>query len=196
MYDPLTRIRRILNTSTDKKMFRYTMVSVVSTALTFSLLGIFFGVFRLWTEVPSTIVANAVMIVPYYYLNRRWVWGKTGRSHWRRELLPFWLLSTWGLLLSIVSAALARHISHANHLSHTAATAVLLTVTLTAFGIVWVIKFIIFNRMFRLAAPWGAPPAKTSPNRGKERPTLESAPIGSDFAMTPDNAIVGRLDVL
>jgi lysylphosphatidylglycerol synthetase-like protein (DUF2156 family) len=93
------------------------------------------------------------MIVPTYYLNRHWVWGKTGRSHWRLEVLPFWALSVWGTLLSIVTAAVARHISVAHHLSHAAATALLLSITITAFGVVWGIKFFIFNRMFRVITP-------------------------------------------
>lgn len=129
-------------------MLRYSMVSVVSTVLAFSVLGIVFGVLRLWTEVPSTIFTSVVLVLPNYYLNRTWVWGKTGRSHWRKEVLPFWAISIFGTVLSIASAAVARHISVANHLSHSEATALLLTITITAFGLVWGIKFMIFNRMF------------------------------------------------
>jgi putative flippase GtrA len=156
MRDISARLREFLSSATGKKMLRYTMVSIVSTVMTFTVLGIIFGVLRLWTEVPSTIVANVVMIAPYYYLNRRWVWGKTGRSHWRRELLPFWVLCLWGIVLSIASATLARHISVANHLGHVAATALLLSITVTAFGVVWVIKFLIFNRMFKESPPESA----------------------------------------
>jgi putative flippase GtrA len=152
----LGRLLSFLNTPNGKKMLRYSMVSVISTVLAFTVLGIVFGVLRLWTQVPSTIFASAVMVVPTYYLNRRWVWGKTGRSHWRREVLPFWALSVWGTLLSIVTAALARHISVAHHLSHGAATALLLTVTITAFGLVWGLKFVLFNRMFRVVTPVAA----------------------------------------
>jgi putative flippase GtrA len=144
------RCSQFFRTAIGKRIFRYSIVSVVSTVLSFTLLGIVFGVLRLWTEVPSTIFVSAMMVLPNYYLNRRWVWGKTGRSHWRREVLPFWALSIWGTLLSIATAALARHISIANHLSHADATALLLTVTITAFGCVWGVKFLIFNRMFRV----------------------------------------------
>jgi putative flippase GtrA len=156
MPEALVRIQRFFRTDNGRKFFRYAMVSVISTVLTFTVLGIVFGVLRLWTEVPSTIFANLVTVVPNYYLNRGWVWGKAGRSHWRREVLPFWLLSVWGVALSIVTATVARHISIANHFSHASATALLLTVTITAFGAVWMIKFVIFNRLFRPA------PSKTS----------------------------------
>jgi hypothetical protein len=71
-------------------MFRYAIVSVVSTVFGFAVLGIVFGALHLWTEVPTAIFANVMGIVPLYYLNRSWVWEKTGSSHWRREVLPFW----------------------------------------------------------------------------------------------------------
>jgi putative flippase GtrA len=71
--DVIARLVRFFNTAEGKKTLRYAMASVVSTVLAFTILGIVFGVLRLWTEVPSTIFASAVMVVPNYYLNRRWV---------------------------------------------------------------------------------------------------------------------------
>jgi putative flippase GtrA len=153
MGDVLARVLRFFSTADGKKMLRYTTVSVISTVLSFTVLGIVFGVLRLWTEVPSTIFTSLVLVIPNYYLNRGWVWGKSGRSHWRREVLPFWAISVSATLLSIGSAAVARHISVANHVSHAAATVILLSVTIFAFGIVWGLKFMIFNRMFRVALP-------------------------------------------
>jgi putative flippase GtrA len=168
MDDVLVRLLRFIKTANGKKMLRYAMVSIVSTVLSFGVLGIVFGVLRLWSEVPSTIFAGMVTIAPNYYLNRGWVWGKTGRSHWRREVLPFWALTLSGFALSIVSAAVAHHISVANHLGHYAATAILLAITLTAFGFVWAIKFMIFNRMFRVV-PSGPLRTTTDPNSDPQR---------------------------
>ena len=73
----LKRLWRLYHTPTGKKMFRYATVSVISTAVSFTVLGLVFGVFRVWTEVPSTVFANLVASVPAYYLNRTWSWGKT-----------------------------------------------------------------------------------------------------------------------
>jgi hypothetical protein len=84
--DVFKQLLRFSETVRSKKMLRYTLVSVISTVLSFTVLGIVFGVLRLWTQVPSTIFAGMVTMVPNYYLNRSWVWGKTGRSHWRREV--------------------------------------------------------------------------------------------------------------
>jgi putative flippase GtrA len=164
MHDAVLRVWGFSQTSDGRKMVRYTMVSVICVASSFLLLGIVFGVLRLWSEVPSTLFANIVMLVPNYYLNRNWVWGKTGRSHWRREILPFWTLSVSGIGLSIVAAAIAHHISHTNHLGHLEATALLFTIIVCAFGTLWTFKFVVFNRLFRMA-PAGVPDtASDQPN--------------------------------
>lgn len=170
MHDAIVRHWRRYSTANGKKMFRYTMVSVVSTVFGFAVLGIVFGALHLWTEVPTAIFANVVGIVPMYYLNRSWVWEKTGPSHWRREVLPFWAVSVGGVLLSVAAAEVARHISIAHHFSHTEATALLLTVTLAVFGFLWVFKFLVFSRLFRVA-----PPKATDPNLTRS-PDSDTAP--------------------
>jgi putative flippase GtrA len=146
----LVRVWRIYHTPTGKKMFRYTMVSVISTAVSFTVLFLVYGVFRIWTEVPSTIFANVVASVPAYYLNRTWAWGKTGRSHLMREVIPFWAMSAAGITLSMFTAAAARHISSTHHLHHFGSTVLVLVANSFAFGILWVLKFLVFNRLFHV----------------------------------------------
>ena len=133
-----------------KHLFKYTMVSVVSTIVSFGVLFIVFGVLKLWGEIASTVFANVVATVPAYYLNRKWVWGKGGRSHLTKEIIPFWSLSALGITVSIGGAALARHISTVHHLSHADQTALVLAANLISFGVFWVLKFVIFNRMFHV----------------------------------------------
>lgn len=171
MHDAVVRHWRLYSTANGKKMFRYAIVSVVSTVFGFAVLGIVFGALHLWTEVPTAIFANVMGIVPLYYLNRSWVWEKTGSSHWRREVLPFWAVSVGGILLSVAAAEVARHISIAHHFSHTEATALLLTVTLAVFGFLWVFKFLVFSRLFRVA-----PPKATDPNLTRS-PDSDAAPV-------------------
>jgi putative flippase GtrA len=138
------------NTPEAVHLFKYTMVSVVSTIVSFGVLFLVFGVFKLWGEITSTIIANAAATLPSYYLNRKWVWGKGGRSHLTKEIIPFWSLSAIGIAVSIFGAAAAKHIGTVHHLSHTEQTALVLAANLFSFGIFWVLKFIIFNRMFHV----------------------------------------------
>ncbi len=133
-----------------RRLFKYTMVSVISTAVSFGVLALVFGVLHLWGEVASTVFANVVATVPSYYLNRQWVWGKGGRSALTTEIVPFWAMSALGIVVSIGGAALARHIGIEHHLSHFAQTLVVLAANLLSFGIFWVLKFLVFNRLFHV----------------------------------------------
>jgi putative flippase GtrA len=143
------RLRRVYQTPSGKKMVRYTMVSVVSTIVSLGVLGLVFGVAHLWSEVPSAVFANAVATVPSYYLNRRWAWGKAGRSHLVKEVLPFWLVSFAGLALSTWAAAMARDFSDSHNLHHFGHTVVVLGANLAAYGVLWVGKFLLFEQLFR-----------------------------------------------
>jgi len=146
----LERLWRLYHTPSGKKLARYAMVSVISTTLSFTLLLLVFGVLRLWTEVPSTIFANMVASVPAYYLNRKWSWGKSGRSHVWKEVVPFWAMSVTGLALSILTASEARHLSDVHHLHHFGRTILVEGANTGAFAILWVVKFLVFNRLFRV----------------------------------------------
>jgi putative flippase GtrA len=145
----LENLWRLRKTPDGKKMFRYTMVSVVSTGVSVAVLALVYGVFKV-SEVPSTLIANAAATIPSYYLNRNWAWGKSGRSHIRREVLPFWGLSIAGMLISILTSSFARNIGiHYFDHHHLVRTAIVEGMNLFAFGILWIVKFIVFQRLFR-----------------------------------------------
>jgi putative flippase GtrA len=133
-----------------KQLLRYAMVSVVSTVVSFGTLALVFGVFHFWGEIGSTVFANAVATVPSYYLNRGWVWGKNGRSHLMKEIVPFWAMSGIGIVVSIFGAAIARHLGIEHHLGHIQQTGVVLFANVMSFAIFWVLKFLVFNRLFKV----------------------------------------------
>ena len=133
-----------------KLLFRYEMVSVISTIVGFGVLVLVFGVLRLWGEIMSTVVANVVATFPAYVLNRRWVWGKSGRSHLMKEIVPFWGMQGLGIAVSIGGAAVARHIGIEYQLSHRMQTALVLFANLASSGVFYVLKYMVFNRLFRV----------------------------------------------
>ena len=98
-------------------MFRYTMVSVISTAVSLASSASSTAC-PVWTEVPSTVFANVVATVPSYYLNRRWAWGKSGRSHVVKEVLPVLDLASLGIAASSSTPSQATHIGTAHTLDH------------------------------------------------------------------------------
>jgi putative flippase GtrA len=138
-----------LHTHEGRKIFRYTMVSVISTAVSLFVIAIVYGVLHLWGEVESTIFGNFVAAFPSYWLNRKWAWGKHGRSHFMKEVVPFWVMAALGIAFSIVGAALARHIAIKYNLDHFETTVLVLVANVVSFAIFWVAKMLVFNRLFR-----------------------------------------------
>jgi putative flippase GtrA len=139
-----------LHTHEGRKLFRYTMVSVISTVVSLVVISLVYGVLKLWTEVPSTIFGNAVATFPSYWLNRQWAWGKSGRSHFMKEVVPFWVMAALGIAVSIVGASLARRVGHHFHLGHLEQTVLVLGANVASFAVFWVIKLLIFNHLFKV----------------------------------------------
>ena len=133
-----------------KKLMRFASVSAISTVVSFTTISIVYGTKLVHGEIASTVVGNMVATVPSYYLNRTWTWGKKGRSHFRGEILPFWLMAVLGTTCSIFGASLAKHVIFTYQLHHLVATAIVAFANLISFGIFWVLKLKVFNRIFHV----------------------------------------------
>ena len=129
-------------------MGRFVMTSVSSTFVSEFVILAVYGLN--WTHSPmwASAVGNVVAMLPAYYLHRRWAWGKTGASHWRKEVLPYVALNVLGLLVSLGGAMYCRHIVYTHHLSHLVNTVLVAGVNLVSFAIFWVLKLVLFNRIF------------------------------------------------
>ncbi len=132
------------------KLFKYAGVSVISTVVSQITLILVFGVFHLMSEVPANILANVLATIPSYTLNRRWVWGNTGRSHFWREIAPFWALSFVGLAFSSLAVWLAGDFARSHDLSHPATALLVNAANLLSFAILWIVKFLIYNKLFHI----------------------------------------------
>ena len=144
----MARLWEYSRTPEGLKILRYTMVSIISAATSLVILTIVYGALQLWNEVVSTLFANIMAGFPSYYLNRRWVWRKGGRSHVWRELLPFWVMSITGIGFALYTATLARNFADSHHLQHLGRTVLVVGANVAAFGILWLLKFLILNRLF------------------------------------------------
>ena len=137
-------------------MIRYSLVSVISVIVSQIVLFIAQSFYSART---SNIIAVCVSAVPSYYLNRAWAWGKSGKSHFMKEILPFWSLVLLGLVFSTWAADYAE--SNAHHLTDSDLVARLIVngAALAAFGILWVGKFFIFNKLMFASQPEPSLPA-------------------------------------
>lgn len=130
--------------SEGKKALKYTAVSVISTAFSQAAFILVYG-FHAFGARGSAIFATCMGTIPSYYLNRNWAWGKSGRSHLVKEVLPFWGLALVGLVFSTWAVDFTHtHITGIR--SNVEHTAILAAAYLGAFGTLWILKFLIFNR--------------------------------------------------
>ena len=131
-------------------MIRFTSVSVVSTIVSVLTITLVYGLKIIKSEVEATLFGNLIGAIPSYSLNRRWTWGKTGRSHVRKEIIPFAAMAVLGIGFSTLGAFYAKHLVHTHHWSHLFNTGLVDVANLSSFATFWVLKLIVFNRIFHV----------------------------------------------
>src|SRR5487761_2088266 len=141
----LERLRIYRKTSEFTKLWRYCAVSGVSTVTT---LVAFYSSYRIigFSPLSSNVLATCVATVPNYYLNRSWAWGRTGRSHFMREVVPFWVIAFVSLVLSTLAVQFAAR-EAVNVASKDVKTLILLFANFVTYGAIWVAKFVFFNKV-------------------------------------------------
>ena len=132
--------------------FKYSMVSVVNVLVGGGLLLLLQtvhvtradGSVLELTASEANVISVLLSAIPAYYMNRAWVWGKRGKSHWKREVLPFWGFVVAGLIMSTIAITFVQE--------HTDNKFFILFVQLCAFGVLWVVRFFLLDRIFHLEA--------------------------------------------
>ncbi len=146
MRTSLDRFFAWYHTDSGRKKVRYFLASVIATVVSQAVLFFTYTVGEIASAVTCNFIATAAGAVPSYYLNRAWAWGKTGRSRVAKEIVPFWILAFVGLVVSLGAVAVAEHQAKQAGLSHLAVGIVVNLANLAAFGVVWVLKYIIFDK--------------------------------------------------
>jgi putative flippase GtrA len=141
-----TDIRAALASPDGQKLLKYSAASLISLAVSVILLVVFDGVFR-WGAVVSSTLATAIATIPSYELNRKWAWGKSGKGHLWREVVPFWVIAFIGWGFSTYSTKLAEGALKGTTIPHLERTAIIALVYVAAFGVLWIAKFIFFNKV-------------------------------------------------
>jgi putative flippase GtrA len=129
-----------------RKAIKYTLVSVISVAVSQTVFVVVFGGLR-WTAKSSAVLSVSVGAVPSYYLNRNWAWAKSGRSHLWREIVPYWVIAFIGLAFSMWTSDTAESYVDRHEMSHLAKTGLVTGAFFGAFAVLWVAKFVIFNKV-------------------------------------------------
>ncbi len=120
------------------KLLRYCGVSAVNVVTGMSTLAFCHAVLG-WSAVASSMSAWAVSTIPAYLLSRRWVWQQSGSHSMSTEIMPFWILALAGLAFSTLVVAIVASV--------TASTPLILLGNLAAYGVVWVVKYLVIDNL-------------------------------------------------
>ena len=121
------------------KLLRFGAVSAFNVVFGQGLLFAAQTVFG-WSAVVSNVFAVSVSAGLAYLLSRYWVWQKRGKNHVMREVVPFWSLALLGFALSTVAVWFVARQWDPHPL-------VINLTSLTVFGVVWIGKFFILDRV-------------------------------------------------
>ena len=121
-----------------EKLMRYCGVSVVNVITGQGLLALCLTVFVLG-GVVSQVISASLSAIPAYILSRRWVWKQEGPDSFRNEVLPFWTMALIGLVFAVSAIALMEQF--------TDSTLVLMATSLAAYGVVWVAKYVVLDKI-------------------------------------------------
>jgi putative flippase GtrA len=131
-----------------RRALRYVATSAFGVATTQVLLFLFLHVFE-WRSVPSNFTAVTITSIPAFLLNKYWVWGKRGRAHMRREVIPFWLFTIAGWILSTLCVVLVVNATKdasnpdlvdGNKYAVQAAN-------IAGFGVLWILKYLFLDKI-------------------------------------------------
>jgi putative flippase GtrA len=132
-------MQRIAERPLAHKFFKYSMTSVVGVVLGQSFIFLFASVLKVswgWANVWAVAISTG----PTYVMSRRWVWQKGGRSSLYAEVIPFWVMTFLGLLLSTIAVVVLERRYPDNKILANVGNVM-------GFGVLWVAKFFILDRI-------------------------------------------------
>ena len=133
----------LAKTEGGRRAIRYTATSGICVVITQVLIIVFLHVFH-FEEVPANLAATMCTSIPAFALNKYWVWGKRGRAHMRREVLPFWAFTVAGWLFSTGMVSLVDDVGDDKSLARTLAV---MAANIAGFGVLWILKYLFLDKI-------------------------------------------------
>lgn len=129
---------------------KYTAGSVIATVCSEVTFLLVYGVFH-GGSVAASVLGWLAGVVPNYFLNRNWAWGRKGRHDLRREVLPY-------AAIAVVTVGIASLTTHAAGVlvprmvsTHWLQVGVVGAVFLATYGVLFAARFMLLDRLFGLA---------------------------------------------
>ena len=127
-----------LGSPTIRKLMKYSTASIVAIAVGQPVFWIFNGALG-WGAISSNLVSVSAGAVPNYLINRRWTWSQTGKNRLWGEIVPFWVMSALGMILSLIAVDYAEE--------RWDSTAINSMAQLAGFGVLWIAKFLVLDKV-------------------------------------------------
>jgi putative flippase GtrA len=131
----------------------------------------------------AAILAWVAGAAPNYVLNRRWAWKKKGRAEFLRETLPYWAITLGTAALAVTATTLADGWVRRTVTGRGEQSILLGVVYLAAYGVVFAIKFVLFDKLV-----FAGRKTRTQPQA--EPQTRRQAPSVGAPALTPSASAV------
>ena len=126
------------------RLSRYTIGSIICFLVSEIVFVALFAPHLLGAK-GASIAASIAGVIPGYYLNRTWTWGRRGKSDFWREVVPYWGVA----LVSAGLAALATggaNTAFADQ-SRLVRTAINAAVYMLTYGVIFVGKYLLFHKV-------------------------------------------------
>ena len=127
-----------------QRMFRYTAGSAICFGVSELTFVVVFAPHLLGAR-GSSVVASIAGIIPGYFLNRTWTWNRRGRSDFWREVVPYWATA----IFSTIVAALVIGVVNDAFINYSRDVRTVLNATayMVTYGVIFVGKFILFEKV-------------------------------------------------
>ena len=139
-----------------QRAIRYSATSLICVGVTQILIILFYKVLKLDVTsvfgheidvdpaVQANLAATMLTSVPAFALNKYWVWGKRGRAHMRREVLPFWAFTVAGWTLSTGMVAIVSSWADPHSSMQ---TILVMAANIAGFGVLWILKYLFLDKI-------------------------------------------------
>lgn len=135
-----------------RKQLRYAGVSIVFVPLGQILIQVF-GATVFHTTLPNgktevnwaaaSVLSAAILTIPNFFANKRWVWRDTSRDNLRTQVIVFWVAAMLGVTFATLLTFAVDSAMDSQGVSESIAV---FFAQLTGFGVVWLGRYVVLDR--------------------------------------------------
>lgn len=140
-----------------RKQLRYAGVSVVFVPLGQILVQLVYWLTD-WSKPVSILASAAVLTVPNYFANKRYVWRDTSKDRMRTQITVFWIAAMLGTGFAMALAAIAE--VHTKGTSELNQAFWLFAAQIGGYGLVWVGRYLFLDRFIFKVTHHGEEPGE------------------------------------